>query len=456
MMPHSKKGFIIILVTVSLAVLILSASVIVAISCSELLATRVRNDLLVSAYYVAISGCERMYAHQKTLTSLSTPISGTILVGSNTIGTYSAIVHDAGSNEFYIVSTGIVNGHTATATVKLGYLTDYSGPLAVGAYGAVTLNGSSTEAKIKMEGPVASSTTTPTLLGRTDISGDPQTISNTGTPKVEFWLPDDLNNNIYPKTNRDTNADNNYLTDVYPPVSEEHPVAGDGKITIEDAEGDPAKIEIFNNDNSYPSSEGGDAEINEKDAFFYYYTTYLNNSANLNIGVGESSYYSGDQTFGTSSIPDSVPIIFVNGNCTITGNDGATTDHTVVMTGNLTLTQPDNENGDRNTYVVYGNVSTSGEMGYSGGTKGDLIIFANGDIDKQGGGKMNASFFANGTLNIDTAGDTGKSHLMLSRLTETWDEGGGPIGIPPGYPDEITTGFSIKNQTSYPPVWQRE
>ena len=69
---------------------------------------------------------------------------------------------------------------------------------------------------------------------------------------------------------------------------------------------------------------------------------------------------------------------------------------------------------------------------------------------------MNASFFANGTLNMDTAGDTGKKHLMLSRLTETWSGGGGPLGIPPGYPNEITTGFSVKNQSSYPPVWQRQ
>lgn len=60
MTPKPKKGFIIILVTISLAVLILSASVIVSIGCSELIATRIRNDLLISAYYVAISGCELM------------------------------------------------------------------------------------------------------------------------------------------------------------------------------------------------------------------------------------------------------------------------------------------------------------------------------------------------------------------------------------------------------------
>ena len=436
MTPRSKKGFIIILVTVSLSVLILSAAVVVSIGCSELLATRVRNDLLVSAYYVAISGCERMYAHLKTVSSpgWGTPMNGTLSVESNTIGTYSATAHDAGSNEFYIVATGTVNGHTATATVKLGYLVDYSGPLALGAYGAVTLNGASTQAKIKMEGPVASSTTTPTVLGRTEISGTPQTIPDSGTPKVTFWpssLVGDANRNgtVY----SDSNSDDRITADEL----------GEGQ------EADFAADDVY----PYGSPDG---VVDEKDAFFYYYTAYLDGEQNLDIGVGESRYYSGNQTFGTTSIPDSVPIIFVNGDCTIDDNDGATTEHTVVVTGNLTLHQPSNGPGDRNTYVVYGNVYTDGEMGHGGGTKGDLVIFANGNIDKQGGGKMNASFFANGTLNMDTAGDTGKMHLMLSRLTETWDAGAGPLGIPPGYPVRITAGFSVKNQTNYRPVWQRE
>jgi hypothetical protein len=438
MKTSPRKGFIIILVTVSLAVLILSASTIVAIGCSELIATRTRNDLLVSAYYVAISGCELKYADMQATRQANwgDAITGSIAVGSNTIGSYSAVATDLGSNEFAIVSTGTVNGRTAIATVKLGYLVDYSGPLAVGSYGGVTLNGYSNQAKIMMQGPVASSTSSVTILGRVSISGTPQTINSSGVPRVDFWLGSDF----------DTSNDGNFAVDSN----------SDGVVTSTEA-ADQGKAGAFAADDVT-----GDGVVDGKDAFVHYYTTYLNNPANnplgqaLNIGVGESRYYSGDQTFGTSSIPDSVPIIFVNGNCTIDDNDGATTDHTVVVTGNLTLTQPSNGPGDRNTYVVYGNVYTSGEMGHGGGTKGDIIIFANGNIDKQGGGKMNASFFANGTLNMNTAGDTGKKHLMLSRLTETWSGGGGPLGIPPGYPDEITTGFSVKNQSSYPPVWQRQ
>jgi hypothetical protein len=105
---------------------------------------------------------------------------------------------------------------------------------------------------------------------------------------------------------------------------------------------------------------------------------------------------------------------------------------------------------------VFGNINTDGVMGSAGGTKGDIIIFANGNIVKTGGGKVNASMFANGSLSIDTAGTTGKMHLMLSRLTQVWgDPEDAPVGLPPGYPANITTGFSVKNQSDYPPVWQR-
>ncbi|MCM8761601.1 MAG: hypothetical protein NC938_01935 [Candidatus Omnitrophica bacterium] len=439
---RSSKGFIIILVTVSLAVLILSASVIIGIGCSELMATRIRNDLLISAYYVAISGCERMYAYLKTLTTSpdwNTTKSGSISVGSNTIGTYSARAYQEDEDEFYIVSTGTVNNHTATATVKLGYLVDYTGPLAAGAYGAVTLIGASNQAKIKMEGPVVSGTSEVSEQGRVDISGDPATIDNAGTPEIHFWLG----------TPFDTNNDSNYVTDTN----------SDGIVTRQEAIAQD-KESVFNADNAYNNS---DDEITEKDAFYYYYTTYLDNAANnplhvdLNISPGETYHYVGDQTFTDTSITDGVPIVFVDGNCTVTNNDGATDNHTLVVLGNLTLNQPDNDaKNDRNTYVVYGDVYTTGEMGHSGGTKGDLIIFATGNIVKDGGGKMNASFYCNGTLTINTGGDTGKKHLMMSKLTQDWDVVGAPLGIPDGYPDEFTTGFSVKNQTNYPPVWQRK
>lgn len=421
-----NNGFIIILVTVALSVLILSAAVIISIGCSELIATRVRNDLLVSAYYVAISGCERMYAYQKTLTnpSWNTPRSGTLSVGSHTIGSYVSTAYDTTSTEantFTIVSSGTVNGHTAIVTVKLGYMFNYNGPLAVGAYGPVTLISGSTQASIKMEGPAAShETVTVTPGGRIDISGDPQTIDGANLPKVTFWLG----------TPFDTNNDGSYAVDT----------DSNGVLTRAEAIAQE-KEDVFNSDNVYNSS---DNEITGKDAFCYYYTTYLNYPGTL--------YYTGDQLFDSNDIDDSVPMIFVDGNCTITDNDGATTDHTVVVTGNLMLQQPTNGPGDRNTYVVYGTVTTDGVMGHGGGTRGDLIIFANGDISKTGGSKMNVSFYTNGALTINTGTGQGSAHLMLSRLTE-----GGmlPVGLPPGYPTRVTDGFTIKNQTDYPPVWQR-
>ncbi len=431
MRVSSKKGFILMLVIVSLSILILSASVIVTIGCGELMTTRARNDL-VSAYYVAMSGCERMYARQKTLTSLSTPINGTISVESNIIGTYSAAAYNYSydenekSGEFYIVSTGTVNGRTATATVKLGYWVDYDGPLALGAHGAVTLTSGSTSAKIKMEGPVASyETVTVTPGGNVDISGDPDIIDGADVPEVSFF---------------DT-ATESLLT-----ILKAADADGDGAVTLVEAQAADAaagntEVETaFNIVNAYSPS---DTTVDGKDAFYYYYTTYLNLPGTL--------YYKGDQSFDSNDINDSVPMIFVDGNCEITDNDGATTDHTVVVTGDLTLHQPTNDSGDSNTYVVYGDVTTDGEMGHGGGTKGDLIIFANGDITKLGGGKMNASFYANGALTINTGTGRGNKHLMLSRLTG--DDL--PAGLPPNYPTNMTSGFTVKNQSNYPPVWQR-
>jgi hypothetical protein len=383
-----------------------------------------------------------MYANLKATTNpdWGTPLTGTLSVGANTIGTYRAVATQSDADELYIVSTGTVNGHTATATVRLGYFTEYSGPLNVGSYGPVTLNGASTQAKIKMDGPAASDSTV-TVTGRVSISNDPAVIENAAMPKVDFWLGEHFN------THNRSPAEGGYAYDSN----------GDGVVTLAEAV-DQQKVTQFTADDV-----NGDGVVDGKDAFIYYYTGYLNEAANnptgthLNIAAGEARYYAGDQTFTSGSIPDSVKVIFVNGNCTITNNDGATTDHTVVVTGNLTLHQPGNSPGDRNTYVVWGNVSTDGEMGNGGGTAGDLVIFANGNIDKQGGGKMNASIYCNGTLNMDTAGDTGKKHLMLSKLTEVWsDASTAPLGIPPGYPANITSGFTIKNQTNYPPVWQRE
>ena len=418
-----KKGFIIILVIASLSVFILSASMIVTIGCGELMATRVRNDMLVSAYYVAISGCELKYADIKSSAQpkWGTPITGSVAVGSSIIGTYSATATDLGSDTFAIVSTGTVNGRTANVVVKLGYSVDYNGPLAMGAYGAVRLISGSTPANIKAEGPVASSTTEVYTQGKVAISGDPDIINNSLIPKVSFWPAGmvgdaDRNGTIY--------SDSDSSNSITP-----------GELAA-------GQEEAFASDDVYPPGSPNGV-VDEKDALYYYYKTYLNYPGTL--------YYTGNQSFDSNDIDDSVPMIFVDGDCTITDNDGATEDHTVVVTGNLTLHQPTNDPGDRNTYVVYGNVTTDGEMGHGGGTAGDLIIFANGDIIKQGGGKMNASLFANGSLTIDTGAGSGKMHLMTSRLTSE----DLPVGLPPGYPIRMTSGFTIKNQTDYPPIWQR-
>jgi hypothetical protein len=202
------------------------------------------------------------------------------------------------------------------------------------------------------------------------------------------------------------------------------------------------------------------------DAFYYYYTTYLNDAANnplsetLNIGSGQSYYYSGDQTFEQGDIANSVPIIFVDGNVTITYNDqdwqsSDELNHTIVVTGNISIEQPTNRPGDTLTLISWGDFYTTGSMGDKGGIIGDIVIFANGNVVMDDGGKMNASIYTNGTITIDTVGDDqGADHRVINKLT--WDSPDDfPLGLPQDYPANISSGFTIKNQSTEPPVWQR-
>lgn len=446
----SKKGFIIILVTVSLAVLVLSASVIVSIGCSELMATRVRNDLLVSAYYVAISGAELMYSDLKTKSTVTwdPTASGNITVGSTTIGSYSATAtRTITGEEFCIVSTGTVNNHTATATVKYGYRAsdiNLEGPIPFGSRGDIILTGASNPSQLIMDGPVLSNSTVTTNPHVTVANG---TVDGASLPEITFWVG----------TEFDTNNDGNYVTDTN----------SDGTVTRAEAIAQE-KESVFNADNAYNPS---DNEIIGKDAFYYYYTTYLDAAANnklgqdLAISSGETYHYTVDQFFDQGDIANSVPIIFVDGNVTITNNDqnwqgSDTLSHTIVATGTISITQPTNRPGDSLTLVAYGDVSTTGEMGDKGGTIGDLVIYTNGNFTAENGGKMNASIYANGTCTINTVGDDeGKDHRVVRLLTVEWEDADDmPLGLPQGYPCDISlsTNFTVKNQSEKPPVWQRK
>ena len=473
MKKRSKRGFIIILVVVSLAVLILSASVIVVIGCSELMATRVRNDLLVSAYYVAISGAELMYSDFKTKDTISwspaPSMSGDVKMGSVTIGSYSAnaykLSESNGQGEFCIVSVGTVNGHSATATVKYGFRYSESvtlkGPIPLGSCGALSLTGASTPAKLIIDGPVLTNDPQVSESGSVTVSNG--TVTNASIPPVMFAYHSDGSARFDTGGTKhadyfDVNSDGNYVEDTN----------NDGTVTLDEAVAQE-KEAVFSADNAYSAP---DNEITAKDIFYYYYTTQLNdpnfvyNSSGQALGISPSGahYYSGNQTFGQGDIANNVPIIFVDGNVTITYNDqdwtgGATLNHTIVATGSISIAQPTNRPGDTLSIVAYGDVYTTGTMGNKGGTIGNLVILANGNFTAENGGKANASIFANGTCTINTIGDDqGKDHRVINLLTVSWDNpNDAPLGLPKSYPadKDLNTNFTVKNQSEYPPVWQR-
>lgn len=453
-MPRSKKGFIIILVTVAISILILSIATVVSIGCSELLATRTRNDLLVSAYYVAISGAEKMYAYLKDIqnsgtidwNALPSFNNEAILADNVTIGSYTTTVvrNTPPPNELYIVSVGTVKGHSATATVRYGYAYDdeanLTGPVPVGCGGTMTLTSDSNPAKLSVEGPVVSE----------DINQSPDYVT------VERTLEASL-----PEVGFFDTPEASPLTILKAADGMGEGGAADGVITLLEAQAGGAEAE-YNTVNAYTTSD----DVTQKDAFYYYYTTYLNDAAHnptqetLYIGSGQSHYYATSQTFDQGDIANDVPVIFVDGNVTISFNDqnwqgSDTLKHTVVATGTITIDQPTNRPGDSLTLIAYGDVDVTGTMGDKGGLLGDTIIFAYGNVNITGGGKLNASIFANGNCTIDTEGTTGKYHRDINNVTADWtDENNVPIGLPTGYPRDmdLSTKFKI---TGYP-LWQRK
>jgi hypothetical protein len=257
-----------------------------------------------------------------------------------------------------------------------------------------------------------------------------------------------------PKIVFDTNDDGDYAQDT------DH----DGVVTLSEAVAQD-KEAAFALDNSYTRDNGNadqaqnDAyRINEKDAFFYYYTHDLNNKYNLGIAPGEPNYYSSGRTFDPGDVATNVRVVFVDGDVSVNKNDqnwngNVALNHTLASTGSINLVQPTNRPGDRLAIIAYNNVYMTGEMGNQGGTIGDLIIYAHNDFTAENGGKINASIFAKGTVTINTIGDDrGKDHRLLFKSTIDWSSP--PIGLPKDYA-VISIDFAIENDSSYKSVWQR-
>lgn len=437
-----KNGFIMIMVVAFLSIILLVAWAIVSIGCSEILQTRIRNDL-VSAYYIAQAGAEKEYATLRSQTTVTwgQTMTGSLSLNGSSVGTFSTVANTLTGNEFCVVSDGTVNGRTTRAVVKYGFISDFTGAVPLGSIGPMSLTGASNPAKLKIEGPVISNSTI-TTSGFTEISNGPYPDSSPPLALPTFWCDADLN----PKIKFDTNNDGSYVVDTN----------GDGVIALSEAQAQ-GKETVFTADNAYSS----DNEINDKDAFYYYYTVDLNNKYGLGIAPGQANYYSAGTTFNPGDVSGIVSVIFIDGNVTINQNDqnwtgGVTLKHTIAATGGITLTQPTNRPGDVLTVVSFGDVSTSGTMGAQGGTTGDLIIYANNNFTAEGGGKANASIFAKGTVAINTVGDDqGADHRTLNKSTIDWtNRANWPLGLPKDYA-VISLAFTIQNESSYKPVWQR-
>jgi len=451
------------MVIVFMWILILIAWAIVNVGCSEILQTRIRNDL-ASAGYAAEAGAERMFARLKASQTQSWPqsLEGVVRVSISGSYTYNAgydVSADLVDNdEFLIMSDGTVNGRKAVLSVKYGYLADSTIGIPLASVGAMSIRGMAKASKVRInDGPVVSNSTI-------TQTGYVETPANDVWPNRTFPAGELNTPSFWLDLPFDTNCNYDYVLDT------DH----DGVITREEAIAQ-GKEAAFDADNAYkPAGTSDENEINAKDAFYNYYVTYLNNPINnkleTDLGIGAPGagneighHYVGSKSFGLGApdgfVSDEKAIIFIDGDVAINYNDqdwrgDETLNHTIVSMGNVTITQPTNREGDVLTIIAYGDVAINSTMGDRGGTTGDIIIYTDGDFTANGGGKMSGSIFAKGNLVIDTQGTTGKYHRTFNKSTIDWtDPSKRPLGLPPNYAI-VSVNFSI-NESTYGPNWQR-
>lgn len=438
-----NKGFIIIIVIAFLSVLLLLVWVVVDIGCGEILQTRLQNDD-AAASYIARVGAEMMYARLKHKTQAQWPerISGNVVTkfsGGQTVGSIDVTANTISSTMFGIVSTGTTSGgHAARVSVKYAFLSTaggsnpYTNGYPIGSIGSMELYGRRflfLRSWVRADGPLASGSSI-TTNSYVQVRGD--ILQNQDIQAPSFWQgynPDTEQWTV--KATYDTNGDGNRITNIN----------SDNIVNIADAGGDPAQEAVFTADNI-----NGDSEINDLDAFTAYYTVELNKQ-NLGLAPGEQNYYGTSQTFGPGDVPQGQQIIFVNGNADILFNDqnwsGGSCDHTIVVTGNITIVQPSNGSDDRLTLIAYGDVNTGGVRAF-GGVRGNLVVYANGDFNGYFGGRTNGSIMAKDNVYIDTVLPIpGLLNRDINRGTDNWaDPANWPLGLPASY-NTISPNFSI-------------
>ncbi len=454
-----KKGFVLVIVVSFIAVLLLVVWVVVNLGCSEILQTRTSNDLS-QAYYAASAGAERMYALLRTISNGNATVSWpqidpqhnvqTLAGGGVVVGTYTASATTIDADHFGIVSQGVSNGHTAVVTAKYGFDSPITLGIPLGSIGPMTLAGErflSLRSWVRADGPLMSNSTI-SQNNYAQVTGD--VLQNQNLIIPDFWINPYLNT-----TGIHTDAEN--------------------PLGYSDSNGDG----IITHDEVLPSGETNfhvndiknDNVIDDKDAFVYYYTVYLNDPANnplgqsLGIEPGGTHYYSGDQSFNPWSVPAGTPIIFVDGNVDILFSDtswwGGSGDHTVIATGNITIIQPTNGSNDRLTLISYGDFNTGGVRAF-GGVRGELVVYANSNFYAYYGGRINGTMETKGNMYIDTiAAIPGLLNRDLKKGARDWsDPSTWPLGIPPNF-GTVSPAFTIKDETKtepqgYIPRWQQD
>jgi hypothetical protein len=477
-MTKRNRGFILLIVLASMAVVILSGVALINIGTNEMVQVKRDTDQM-NAYYGAVSGAERLYAFltsqlNQNISWASQISSGSVVAGESTLATYSAfadsISYDSATKkgELGIVSTGVSGGATSRITVKYDYTATSVGPPPVSSFGNIVLTGHTDgdlhkpkSSSIYIEGPLQAGPDS--AVSKTDPAGLVEVIGGSendvdGISKLSFWLPD--------RSKFDT-------TDTHTVFSDATTVTVDGVsstvhtgyVTEAMAIAQAGTADKTNPTLAtfYANDVNGDLVINDKDAFIYYYTVYLDqatetdDAAHLNIGPGETNYFSPTSTPDSFKDPrtglpvklleaeDSLvlkkrevargtEIIFVDGDLYINKTDikwknGAFT-HTIVCTGDVAINQPTNGKDDTLAIVALGNVSICGKDTGKSQLNGNFIVYTAGNFTALRGGTSHNAIFAEGTVTIDTLTADKKYDRTMYGLLGSWSS---PIGLPPGY-----------------------
>ena len=424
-----RKGFVIIIVTAFLTVLVLVAWVIVDIGCSEILQTKMRNGSL-SAYYASIAGAEMMYAKLKNTARVNLPLTltGDLMTrstGGQTVGSFTVTADSSTTNMVGIVSDGTVRGHGTRVTVKYKFAPDYLNGSPLACLGPMSLYGQKWwifKSYVRSNSDIKTGGTL-TKNSYVQITGSISQNEPIETPSF-WWKYNSATNTWSQKIRYDTHGTDTpgaYITDIN----------GDGKVTAADVQEGQGGIFIANDIN-------GDGEVDDKDAFIAYYTEELNKQ-DLGLADGQANHYNGTQTFGPGDVPSGKRIIFVNGDVNILYNDQnwskRACDHTVVSTGNITIVQPTNGIDDRLTLISYGDVSTGG-LNFFGSVKGNIDVYANGDFNAYFGGTTNGTILAKDNVYVNTVLPVPAFlNRNLNKGTDNWwnDPSAVPLGLPQRY-----------------------